>query len=338
MIFTYPIFIYILIILIPAIVVLEYICEKQKREFVKSLFSSENIQKLFCGYDLRLMELKKVLRISGLFFLIFALSGPKFGAKLVDIKKHGVDVIIAIDVSKSMLAQDMKPSRLEKAKFELRSLIDKLSGNRIGIIAFAGKPFLQCPLTLDTSACKIFLDSITTELIPVYGTAIGETIDLAVKNFVREERKYKALLLLTDGESHEDDPVSSALAAKKEGVKIYTIGFGSDKGDLIPEKDASGNVVGYKKDKQGETVMTKLDEGTLQKIALVTGGKYYQATESGIEISRIADDISDMGTKQLRAKKYERYEERFYYFVFIGLILILAEFFLPDGFKKKLSI
>lgn len=336
--FSHLFFIYFLILIIPLIIILEYVSEKQKREFIGKTFSPENIKKLFLRRDLRIIELKKVLKISGLFFLVFALSGPRFGSKLMDIKKHGVDVVIAIDVSKSMLAQDMNPNRMEKAKFELRSLVEKLSGNRIGIIAFAGKPFLQCPLTLDTAAVKIFLDSLSTDLIPVPGTAIGEAIELAVKNFVREDRKYKALILLTDGEDHESDPVSRALMAKKEGVKIFTIGFGTPRGELIPEKDAGGSVVGYKKDKDGETVMTKLAAETLQKIAYETGGKYYRSSDGEMEVDLIADDISGMGTKQLKAKKYEMYEEKFYYFILIGLALMLIEMFLPDGFKKRINI
>ncbi|MBN1384983.1 MAG: VWA domain-containing protein [Elusimicrobia bacterium] len=336
--FSHLYFVYFLILIIPLIVILEYVSERQKRNFIKKVFSEENIKKLFLRYDLRIIELKKVLKILGLIFLIFALTGPRFGAKLINIKKHGVDVIIAVDVSRSMLAQDMSPNRMEKAKLELRSLVEKLSGNRIGIIAFAGKPFLQCPLTLDTAAVKIFLDSLGTELIPVPGTAIGEAIKLAVKNFIREERKYKALILLTDGEDHEGDPVSHALTAKKEGVKIFTIGFGTVQGELIPEKDAGGKVVGYKKDKEGETVMTKLAAETLQNIAYETGGKYYQASDGEMEVSLIADDISEMETKQLKAKKYERYEEKFYYFVLIGLILILIEMFLPDSFRRKVNI
>ncbi|MEW6555795.1 MAG: VWA domain-containing protein [Elusimicrobiota bacterium] len=333
--FAATVFVYFLILIIPVVIILEYTSEKNKRIFLRELFSTENIQKLFVRYDSRIIELKKVLKVIGLFFLLFALTGPKFGAKLVKIKKYGVDVIIAIDVSKSMLANDIQPNRLEKAKLELRSLIDKLSGNRLGIIAFAGKPFLQCPLTLDTASCKIFMNSLTTELIPVPGTAIGEAIDLAVKNFVKEERKYKALVILTDGEDHESDPVASALAAKKEGIKIFTIGFGTTRGELIPERDETGNVVGYRKNKKGETIMTKLDEAALQKIAYQTDGKYYQATDGEIEVTRIADDISDMETKQLKAQKFERYEDKFYYFVAIGLFLLLVELFLPDGFKKR---
>lgn len=336
--FTSLFFIYFMVLIIPAVIILEFISEKNKREFLIKTFSDDNIKKLFVRYDLRIMELKKVLKIIGLIFLIFALSGPKFGAKLTKIKKHGIDVIIAIDISKSMLASDIQPNRLEKAKLELRSLIDKLSGNRVGIIVFAGKPFLQCPLTTDTAACKIFLDSITPELIPVAGTSVGEAIDLAVTNFVKEERKYKALILLTDGEDHESDPVSAAIVAKKEGIKIFTIGFGSVRGELIPEKDETGKVVGYKKDKKDETIITKLDEATLQKIAYQTDGKYYQATDGEIEVSRITDDIADMETKQLKTQKFERYEEKFYYFVAVGLLFLFIEIFLPDGFTKKITI
>jgi len=331
-------FIYFMILILPAVVFAEYISERRKREFLKSLFSQESMEKLFVRYDVRIIELKKVLKISGLFFIMFALAGPKFGAKLVTIKRHGVDVVIAVDVSKSMLAQDMKPSRLEKAKYELHNLVDKLSGNRIGIVAFAGKPFLQCPLTLDMSAVKTFLDSLSADIIPVPGTSLGEAIDLSVKSFVNKERKYKALIILTDGEDHESDPLSSADAAKKEGVKIFTIGFGTSQGELIPETDESGGITGYKKDKSGQTVMTKLDEATLGKIAFETGGKYYQATDGEIEVSRIAEDISSMEGKELKSQKYERYEEKFYYFVLIGLVFILLEMFLPDSFSNKVNL
>jgi Ca-activated chloride channel family protein len=339
MAFTSTFILYLLIILVPVLIFAEYYSEKHRREFLNSLFSRENAEKLLTGYNIRLIELKKVMKTLGLLFLIFALAGPRFGAKMMTVKKQGVDVIIAVDVSRSMLAPDIQPSRLEKAKQELQLLIDKLSGNRIGIIAFAGKPFLQCPLTMDTAACKIFMDSLTTDLIPVPGTAIGDAIDLAVKNFVKEERKYKALILLTDGEDHETDPLSAAASAGKEGVRIYTIGFGTAQGDLIPEKDdATGAVTGYRKDKKGNTVMTKLDEQTLQKIADSTDGKYYRATDGEIEVSRIAEDISGMETRQISSKKYERFEEKFYYFLFIGLVLILVETFLPDGMGANTEI
>ncbi|MFH1540876.1 MAG: VWA domain-containing protein [Elusimicrobiota bacterium] len=336
--FSNILFFYLLLFVIPIVIIFEYVSEKNKRNFLNKLFSKENIKKLFVKYDLRLIELKKVSKIIGLSFLIFALSGPKFGNKIVEMKKRGVDVIIAVDVSKSMLAQDIKPNRLEKAKLELFTLIDKLSGNRLGIIAFAGKPFLQCPLTLDTATSKMFLDSLTDELVPVPGTAIGDAIELAVKNFAKEDRKYKAIVLLTDGEDHESDSVAAALLAKKEGVKIFTIGFGTSRGELIPDKDEAGKVIGYKKNKENETIMTKLDDLSLQKIAYQTGGKYYQATDGEVEISRVAEDISDMETKQLKSQKYERYEEKFYYFVFIGLMFIFIEMFLPNGFKKRLNI
>ena len=338
MMFSSLTFICFLVIAVPAVVFIEYTAERNKRKFLRSVFSTENMQKLFLRYDARIIEMKRVLKVTGLFFLMLALAGPRFGAKLVTIKRSGVDVIIAVDVSKSMLAQDMKPNRLERAKFELQNLISNLSGNRIGIIAFAGKPFLQCPLTLDDSAAKELLGSIYTNLIPVPGTAIGDAIDLAVNSFVNKERKYKALILLTDGEDHESDVVSAADRAKKDGVKIYTIGFGSPQGELIPETDESGRVSGYEKDKSGQTVMTKLDQTALEKIAYDTDGKYYRATDGEIEVSRLADDISGMEGKELKSQKYDRYEEKFYYFVFAGLVFLLLEMFLPDSFSEKVNL
>ncbi len=249
-------------------------------------------------------------------------------------KRYGVDILVAIDTSSSMLAQDIKPNRLEKAKLEVSSLIDKLKGDRVGILTFAGDSFLQCPLTLDYSAVKMFLSIIEPDMMPRPGTAMGDAIRLAAKSFIKKERKHKVLVFLTDGEDHETNPVEAANEAKKEGIIIYTIGIGTKKGEPIPVIDDAGNVKGYKKDRSGEIIMTRLDETTLQKIALITDGKYYHATAGEFELDKIYDEIDKMEKRELSNRIFMQYEDRFQYFLGFAFILLCIEFIIGDRKKK----
>ncbi|MBD3272702.1 MAG: VWA domain-containing protein, partial [Elusimicrobia bacterium] len=268
--------------------------------------------------------------IIAIIFLWVAAIGPQLGTRLVEIHRRGIDVLIAVDCSKSMLAEDIKPNRLARAKLALSSLIQSLEGDRVGIIAFAGTAFLQCPLTLDYSAAKMFLDFIDTDLIPRPGTALGEAIGLSIKSFSRKERKYKVLVLITDGEDHQSEPLAMAQEARREGIKILTVGIGSPSGEPIPVRDAGGAVAGYKKDANGEIVMTRLDETTLQKIALETGGKYFRATSGEIEIQGIMEEIKRMETKDLQSRLLNQYENRYQFFLFVSVMLLMAAWILPE--------
>ncbi len=245
---------------------------------------------------------KAAMMIAGVLFLVLTLSQLQCGTHMEMMKREGIDLIIAIDVSNSMLAEDMKPSRISKARQEVRGIIDRLQGDRIGLVAFAGEAFVQCPLTLDYSAAEMFLDVIDVGLIPQQGTAIGSAIRKATEAFERHERKHKVLVLLTDGEDHNTDPVTAAEEARKQGVKIYTIGIGSPMGEPIPVVDRQGKRVGFKKDQQGEMVVTKLDDMTLQKIALATGGKFYHATPGEMELDKVYDEIARLENKELEGK------------------------------------
>jgi Ca-activated chloride channel family protein len=293
------------------------------------------MEKLTASVNLQRRRLKMFLVVTSTIFLIVTLAGPQIGTKMVQVHRRGLDIIIAIDTSLSMQAQDIKPNRLKKAKMELTDFIDKLNGDRIGIIAFAGKAFLECPLTLDYNAAKMFLGMINKNTIPFSGTSIGDAIRLAIKSFSRKERKHKVLILLTDGEDHRSRPLDAATEAKKEGIRIYTIGIGTPDGEPIPIYDKNGNISDYKKDKKGATVMSKLDEMTLQNISLYTDGKYYHASASGIEVDRIYKDISGMEKKELKSRLYSQYEDRFQYFLLIAIVLLLWEMFLPDYRKKS---
>ena len=278
---------------------------------------------------------KAAMLIFGVLFLVLTLSQLQCGTHMEMMKRQGVDIIVAIDVSASMLAEDMKPNRITKARQEVRGILDRLQGDRIGLVAFAGEAFIQCPLTLDYSAAELFLDVIDVGLIPRQGTAIGDAIRKATEAFESKERKHKVLILLTDGEDHNTNPIEAADEARKAGVKIYAIGIGSPVGEPIPITDRAGNKAGYKKDKNGEVVVTKLDEMTLQKIALNTGGRYYNASPGEMELDKVYDDIAKMEKKELEGKLLMQYEDRFQYPLALALILIIGEFFISEIRKVR---
>jgi len=305
-----------------------------KRKRIEKFGDSALMEKLSSSKSLVKERIRKVLIVIVLSFLIVALARPQIGSRLTMTKRYGVDIMIAIDTSSSMLAQDIKPSRIEKAKLEISSLIDKLKGDRVGILTFAGDSFMQCPLTLDYSAAKMFLNIIEPGMMPKPGTAIGDAIKVATKSFTKKERKHKVLVLITDGEDHNTNPAEAASEAKKEGVMIYTIGIGTRKGEPIPIMDSSGRISGYKKDKSGEVVMTKLDEEMLQKIALITDGKYYHATAGEFELDKIYGEIDKMDKKELSSRLFTQYEDRFQYFLGIAFILLCIEFMVGDRKKK----
>lgn len=308
---------------------------KYKKKLVGKFGEFESLQKMMRQYSVRKRNFKISLLILAYIFFVIAFANPQIGTKLEDVKREGVDIIVALDVSKSMLAEDIKPNRLQKAKHQLSKLIDLLEGDRIGLVAFAGMPHVQCPLTLDYSAAKLFLGIIDVGLIPQPGTAIGAAIETAIKAFNVEERKHKVLILITDGESHESDPMEAAKEAEQQGVIIYTIGIGSQQGVPIPEYNSRGRQSGFKKDKSGSVVTTKLDVVTLQKIAYQTGGKFYQATTGEAELDEIYSEISALEKKELVSRQFSQYEDRFQIFLVIGLILLIAEILIPE--KKRVK-
>ena len=311
------------------LLILFYVWAFRRKRRALALFGNPELMGKMTATTSRTRQVwKTVLAILGVLFLVLAIVRPQFGTKLEIARRSGVDIVVVLDTSLSMLTEDIRPNRLERAKQEIRSFIDRLAGDRIGLVAFSGVSFVQCPLTLDYGAAKIFLDVIDTDLIPVPGTAIGEAIRTATKVFNVRERKYKVVLLMTDGEDHTTDPVDAAEKAADEGVRIYTIGLGTRAGELIPVHDATG--AGYKKDRQGNPVKSSLDEATLEKVALATGGKYYRSTVGEMELDKIYEEISTMEKRELRSKKFARYEERFQYPLFLAIVAFALEAFLSD--------
>lgn len=314
---------------IPVMVVF-YVYAFRKRDKMLALFcGKELVGELVPDFKKGRRLIKALLILMGIILGIFALTRPQWGFHWEEIKRVGVDVMVAIDVSESMLAEDVKPNRLERAKREVIDLIEMLEGDRIGLIAFAGTSFVQCPLTLDYGACKMFLDYIDTDLIPVPGTAIAEAIRTSLKSFNKRERKSKALILITDGEDHEGEPIDAAKEAKKEGIKIFTIGVGREGGAPIPLKDGSG---GFKKDRKGDMVITHLDEITLQKIALETGGSYVRSVTGDMDLDKIYQEgiKQHVEQKQLKSTRKRRWEERFQWFIFFALLFVSVEFFVSE--------
>jgi len=262
--------------------------------------------------------------------LVFALADPQTGSRLEKVKRKGIDLMICLDVSNSMMAQDIKPNRLERAKQAISRLIDNMEGDRIGIIVFAGKAFPQLPITTDYAAAKMFTSTINTGIVPTQGTAIAEAINAAVSGF-GESKHNKAIVIITDGEDHQGDVLEQADAAIKKGITIYTIGMGLPEGAPIPVY--SGNIqTGYKKDRDGQTIMSKLDETLLQKIAGLGKGMYVRATTSETGLNKIYDDISKIQKTEIEEKQFSDYEDRFQYFVALALLLLIADLFV---FERK---
>lgn len=301
----------------------------RKKEILK-LGEWKLIQKLVPIKALIRRKKKDVLVLIALFFLILAATGPQMGSTMKEVKSRGVDVFIAIDTSKSMLAEDIPPSRLEHAKRALSLLIQKCAGNRIGIIAFAKYAVIQCPLTIDAESATMFLDILDTNAVPEQGTSIGDAIRLANDSFNKDDKAGKVLILLTDGEDHKSDPMGAAQLAKDKGVVIFTIGLGTTKGEVIKNRDENGKVIEFLKHK-GEMVVSHMDDTLLTQIASLTGGKYYHASSSDREIDEISDVINGYDKKEFSSKIHQRHEERYALFALIAFILLLIEFFFAEN-------
>lgn len=324
-----------LLLLVPLLGVFYYLVFKWKTRALQRFGNLELVKKLSHSTSRGRQILKACLLVVALLFLTLALARPQIGTRLEEVKRKGVDIFVALDVSMSMLAEDIKPNRLEKAKHEISAFIDLLKGDRIGFIAFAGEAFVQCPLTLDYGAAKTFLDIMDPASVPEPGTNIGAAIAMAMKNFETKERKYKVLIIITDGEDHGSEPVKVAESAAQEGVVIYTIGIGSPKGVPIPLYDEHGNQIGFKKDQKGEVILTKLDQFTLEKIALTTGGKYYHSATGDFKMKMVYDEISKMEKKELASMKFSQYEDRYQYILILAIILLFLETIISERKKTK---
>ena len=262
-------------------------------------------------------------------FFVIGIARPQIGAKLQERETKGAEIMICLDVSNSMLAKDYSPNRLERAKLAISRITDKLQDDRIGLIIFAGTSFVQLPITNDYVSAKMFLSSITTESVPVQGTAIGDAILTAARSFSAQSEKSRAIIVITDGENHEDDPVEAAKQAAALGIKVYTIGVGSLRGEPIP---LDGDLM---KDKDGNIVVTRLDEGTLQKIAEVGNGAYVHAGNEEFGLNPIINDINKLEEETFNSVVFEEYDEQYMYFFAVALVLLVLEMLIGERRWKR---
>ncbi len=283
----------------------------------------------------KVQKIKSFLTVASIAFLVLALTQPRWGFHWEDLKQEGIDIIVAIDVSNSMLAEDIKPNRLERAKRKVKDLIQLLEGDRIGLVAFAGTSFVQCPLTLDYSATEIFLDVIDTDLIPVQGTDLGHAVRTAIGAFETEANHSKSLILITDGEDHGGEIMKAAGEAKQAEVKIFAIGIGQESGAPIPHLGENG---GFKTNEEGDVVLSKLDEFTLQQIAVLTGGGYVRSVTGDMDLNTIylKDIKKKVEKKELKATRRKIWSERFQWFIFFALLCLFTEFTLKERNIQKI--
>ncbi|HEY5511503.1 MAG TPA: VWA domain-containing protein [Prolixibacteraceae bacterium] len=266
--------------------------------------------------------------------LITALAQPQFGSKLTLTKRKGIELIIALDVSNSMKAQDIKPNRLERAKRAIAKLTDRLKNDKIGLIVFAGQAYVQLPITSDYSSAKLFLESISTDVVPVQGTAIGAAIDMGTKSFSPKFQGSRAIIVITDGENHEDDAVGAAKNAKEKGIVVHTIGMGLPQGAPIPITEGSSD---FMKDKSGSIVVTKLDESMLTQIAEAGGGSYIRASSAEVGLNNLFNEIEKMQKTEMETREYTEYNDQFGVFLMMAFCLILLDFLILDRKNKWLK-
>lgn len=329
MLFGQSVFLY-LLILIPFVGVFHLLVGRSRQKAIERLGNPELIAALSGRVSQSKRRWKAVLMLLTITLVVITLARPQLGSHLELVEQQGVEVMVALDTSLSMMAQDVAPNRLERAKLAVVELMDRLPGARVGLVAFAGTSFVQFPLTTDFEAARLFLDAADVNTVSLPGTAIGDAIRTATRAFSEKELKYKVLILFTDGEDHNTDPIGAAKAAAEQGVVVYAVGFGSPEGEPIPVRDATGAVTDFKKDRGGEVVLSKLDEATLREIAQATGGEYYRATASGREIAQIAVAIEDMDKKELESKLMVRHVERFQIPAALALLALVGEFVLTD--------
>lgn len=320
--------------IIPLVLLLQLFLLQWRKKAKIAYGNINTIEKLFPDVSNTKRTWKFILYIIALFFLIVGIANPQVGTKLENIKRKGADIMICLDVSNSMKAEDFYPNRLEKAKQAISKLINKLEGDRIGIIVFAGEAFVQLPITTDYAASTLFLDGIRTDLVAVQGTNIGDAIDLAVESFGKDEGKNKAIVVITDGEDNEAAGINAAKKAAEKNIVVHTIGMGSPSGAPIPSFK-NGEKEGYKKDKEGNTIITRLNEQTLREIASVGNGVYVQATNSDAGLNSILNEINKLEKRQFESKMYSDYEDRFQWFISVAFILLLIEIFISER-KSKL--
>ncbi len=313
-----------LLLLVPVFPVVQAVVLKLRARRIRRFGDEALVAKLMPSYSKAKAWVRTSLFSLAFFFFVIALSGPQVGAVLKEHNTKGAEVMIVLDVSNSMLAQDYSPNRLERAKLAISRVVDKLRDDRLGLIVFAGNSFVQLPITADYVSAKMFLNTISTESVPVQGTAIGDAINTAIRSFSSQSDKSRAIIVITDGENHEDDPVAAARQAAEMGIRVFVIGVGSPEGKMIP---VGGD---YLRDKNGEIVVTRLDETVLNDVASAGKGLYVRAGNSEFGLNPIIQEIRKMDDEQYNSVVFEEYDQVYMYFLSVALFFLVLEMLVGD--------
>ena len=322
-----------LLLIIPVLVLLFGVAQYYKKRAMQKFGEMSVLEQLMPFVSRTRPVLKFIFLIIAFTSIVFALADPQFGSKLEKVKRKGAEIIIALDVSNSMLAEDIQPNRLERAKRSISKLIDRMDNDRIGLIVFAGDAYIQVPITSDFSAAKMFLSSINTNIVSKQGTSIGAAIDLAMNSFTPETEMNKAIIIITDGENHEDNPVKAAELAAKRGIKVHTIGMGSQRGAPIPVNKSYGQT-NFLKDNDGNVVISKLDQKTLQQSASAGEGMFIMASNTQAGLNKLFDEINKMEKEEIEEVVYTEFEHRFQYLLGIALFFLLLDSIIPERKSK----
>lgn len=318
------------LLLIPTVGLFLLWARKQQQGALAKLGDAILLGRLSANINWRGRRWQTALRLTALTLFVIALARPQWGSEVQEHQQEGLQVMVALDVSQSMLAQDIRPSRLDRAKLEIADLMERLDGDEVGLVLFSGASFVQVPLTSDYITALNYLDSAGPRSISRPGTVIGHAIRTAVKGFDPDLPSQKVLVLTTDGEDRETDPLNAAQEAAGDDVLIYTIGFGTPEGEPIPETNATGEVVGYKRDQSGTVILSQLDEDTLQEIAKIGDGRYYRAGADGRELDALLGEIDNLQTAQLQSRYETRHIDRFQLFLALALIALVFSELIPD--------
>ena len=315
---------YLFLLLVP-VIILFFLGNKRRQQMLESFAQKELLKELLFSFDRKKRWIKSIIVLLALILCILALMRPQWGLMEEQEKRSGLDIIIAIDTSKSMLSEDVRPNRLELAKTIVKNLIKKMKGDRIGIIAFSGNAFLMCPLTVDYNAFMLSLNSIDVNAVPRGGTSLSMAISESIKGFKGVQSKAGILLIISDGEDHEGDPVNAAFAAKNEGITIYTAGVGTEEGELIVSTDENGDR-SFVKDSKGNIVKSHLNEVTLKHIASLTGGSYIRITDLNYDVPDIYNEwFSKMEKREIAGGMKKHYRDWFQIPLAVALLLLIWE-------------
>jgi Ca-activated chloride channel family protein len=318
-----------LLLILPFLAVLFIYRYIKRRKDLKKVGDPAVISALMPDYSQFRRNMKAIILFVATILLILALAGPQFGSKLTEVKREGIEIIIALDVSNSMMAEDIKPNRLERSKQELSRLMDRLENDRVGLIVFAGDAYTQIPVTNDYLSAKMFLSGINTNMVSRQGTDIGAAINLAVRSFSSQTTASKAIIIISDGENHEGDIEDACKEASDKGIQIYTIGMGLAQGARIPISDNPFNR-DFRRDKQGNFVISRLNEQMLRDIASAGEGKYYRASSPNIGLNDMVNRLQKLNKSEMEYRVYTEYEEQFPVFIWIVFGILWLEYFLIE--------